>query len=195
VAVAQGCRPLSEPLLVTRAHDNLILEIEGRPALDVLKQRAPTDVADSPGWLFGRLVVGLIPGTEGHAARPGEYVTRNLVAVDPDTGVLAISDVVEEGQSVLFALREARASRDGLERVVERCRAERARCDWRFGLYFNCLARGRALYGRDDVDAEILAAGFPGLPILGFGCAAEIAPLRGANQVFTYSGVLVLVGE
>ena len=45
------------------------------------------------------------------------------------------------------------------------------------------------------MDAELLGRMLPGIPILGFFCNAEIAPMRGANALFTYTGVLVLVGD
>lgn len=195
VAITQGCRPLCEPLLVTRSHENLILEVEGQPALDALKKRAPTEIVENPNRIFTHLFVGLLPDPDGQPVLPGEYLIRNIVAADPDTGVLAVADAVEEGQSILFALREPRSAREDLGRMLERVRVQRGDMQHRFGLYFNCLARGRQLYGRDGVDAEGIAQALPGVPILGFYCNAEMAPLRGVNHLFTYTGVLVLVGE
>ncbi len=195
VAITQGCRPLSAPLLVTRSHENLIFEVEGQPALEALRQRAPADMLENSGWMFHHLFVGLLPDPEGQGARHGEYLIRNIVAADPDTGVLAIADTVEEGQSILFALREPRSARDDLAQMIERVRSHRGDLEYRFGLYFNCPARGRSLYGKDGVDAALLSAAFPGMPLLGFFCNAELAPLRGVNHLFTYTGVLVLVGE
>ena len=37
IAVTQGCRPLCGPLEITESHENLIMEIGGRPAMDVLR--------------------------------------------------------------------------------------------------------------------------------------------------------------
>lgn len=195
VAVSQGCRPLCEPLLVTRSHENLILEIEGKPAFEVLRERAPAEVSESPGWMFGHVFVGLLPDLESGIVRPGEYLIRNIVAADPDTGVLAIADSIEEGQSILFALREPRSAREDLAESIDRVGAARTGLDYRFGFYFNCLARGRSLYGKDHVDAKLLAEAFPDVPLIGFFCNAELAPLRGVNHLFTYTGVLVLVAE
>ena len=64
-----------------------------------------------------------------------------------------------------------------------------------FGLYFNCLSRGRSLYHRDGIDSDLLARTLPGVPILGFFCNAEIGPLRGVNQLFTYTGMLMLIAD
>lgn len=193
VDLTQGCRPLSEPLVVTRSHENLILEVEGQPALEVLRQRAPADMLESGGWMH-QLFVGLLPDAEA-GGHPGAYLIRAIVAADADTGVLAVADDIEEGQNILFALREPRSARSNLEQMVERVRSRQGDLSHRFGLYFNCLGRGRSLYGKEGVDAAILQEAFPGLPLLGFSCNAEIAPLHGANHLLTYTGVLVLVGE
>ncbi len=195
LAITQGCRPLCEPLLVTRSHQNLILEVEGRPALDALRERAPEDMTEDPDLIYGRLFVGVLPDPEGYRARAGEYLVRNIVAADPDTGVLAIADTVEEGSSILFVLREPRSARQDLTQMLGRVRERKGDAEYRFGLYFNCLARGRSLYGKEGVDARLLREALPGVPLLGFFCNAEIAPLRGVNRLFTYTGVLVLVGE
>ncbi len=195
VAITQGCRPLGAPHRITGAHENLILEIDGRPALDVLRDAAPPGALDSLERAFNRLFVGLLPAAEAGPVRAGEYLVRSIVAADPDTGVLAIGDTVEEGQPILFAAREGAAARADLARMIDDVKADCAGMEPRFALYFDCLARGRALYGEEGVDSALLHAAFPGLPVAGFFCNAEMAPLRGVNQLFTYTGVLVVVGE
>lgn len=195
LAVSQGCRPVGMPLRVTRSHENLILELDGRPALERLQEVVPQDLLDDPEHALNVVSVALLPDPQDPVLRPGEYLVRNIVAADPDTGVLGIADVVEEGQSIVFALREPAAAKDDLARVVSHLASERNALDYKFGLYFNCLARGRALYRRDGVDADLIARTLPGVPVLGFFCNAEIAPLRGANHLLTYTGVLLLVAE
>lgn len=195
VAVTQGCRPLCDPLRVTRSHENLILEIEGRPALEALRDKAPTEMIENLTWAFHFLFVGLVPDPQVTRMRPGDYLVRNIVAADPDTGVVAIADAVEEGQHIIFVLREPRSAQQDLRRMLDGVTGDGADRAYRFGFYFNCLARGRSLYREDGVDGTILAAALPGVPLLGFFCNAELAPLRGVNQLFTYTGVLVLVGD
>ena len=194
VIVAQGCRPVGGPLRVTRADGNLLYELDGRPALDRLREVVPEDLFDDPECALHAVSVALLPENGGAVLSPGEYLVRNIVAADPESGALGVADFVEEGQSVVFAVREPHAARAELERSVASLGADGGTGDWAFGLYFDCVARGRSLYGKPDVDAGILSSALPGLPILGFFCNAEIAPLRGINQLFTYTGVLVLVG-
>ncbi len=195
VVVTQGCRALGSPLEVTEAHENLILEIDGRPAMQVLREVAPEAVLERQESAFNYLFVGLVPPSIEEGIRTGEYLIRNILTADEDTGVIGISDEVEEGQRLVFALREGTAARRDLKRVLDALIAEEDPGAFRFGLYFNCLARGTALYREEGIDAGLLSRALPNLPLLGFFCNAEIAPLRGLNHVFTYTGVLVLVGE
>ena len=92
-------------------------------------------------------------------------------------------------------MREPAAAEKDVLRMAERVAAAAPRGGYAFGLYFNCLARGRSLYGREGVDSAALTRHLPGMPLLGFSCNAEIAPLRGANHLFTHTGVLVLFSE
>jgi len=195
VAITQGCRPLCEPMRVTRCHENLIFEIEGRPAMETARDHLPLDAFEDLEQAIDQLFVGLVPDPQDPGGRPGEYLVRSIVAADPDTGVLAIADAVEEGQYVLFAVREPHAARADLVRALSQVSADRSGLDYRFGFYFNCLARGRSLYREEGVDASLFSRILPGVPVLGFFCNAEIAPLRGVNQLFTYTGVLVLVAD
>ncbi|HJQ99829.1 MAG TPA: FIST N-terminal domain-containing protein [Candidatus Polarisedimenticolaceae bacterium] len=192
VAVTQGCRPLGEPVRVTGAHENLVLELDGMPALEALRKLAPQDPTLDPEASLASLSVALLPEGAGGTLRPGEYLVRNILAVDPDTGVIAVAAAVEEGQSLLFAIREPEAARADVERMARRAAAAAPLGGYDFGLYFNCLARGRSLYGREGVDAGILSRYLGDVPILGFFCNAEIAPVSGMNHLFTYTGVLVL---
>jgi small ligand-binding sensory domain FIST len=195
VSFTQGCRPLGAPLRVTSAHENLIIEIEGKPALSMLREHAPQDLIDRGDRAFHYLFVGLITDPDGTLRRPGDYLVRNIVTADPDTGILALGDRVSEGQHVIFALREGAAARDDLQRMAERVKSRFGVLKPRFGLYFNCLARGTALYGEEGVDARLLSEALPDVPLVGFHCNAELAPISGVNRLLTYTGVLVLVGE
>ena len=195
LALTQGCRPLGAPMRITSAHDNLLLEVDGIAAYEALRGAAPNEFFDDPEATVNALTIALLPEPGESVLRPGEYLVRNIVAVDPDTGVIAVAADVEEGQSILFALREPSAAAEDVQRMAARVAAAAPPGGYKFGLYFNCLARGRSLYGREGVDSAALTRHLPRVPLLGFSCNAEIAPLRGANHLFTYTGVLVLFSE
>lgn len=193
VAFTQGCRPLSQPLRVTSSHENLIIEIEDRPALEVLREHAPERLLESGDRAFQYVFLGIVPEPDEPALERGDYLVRNVFHADPDTGILAIGDRVGEGQHVVFALREAATARNDVRKMARAAAASGMTA--RFAMYFDCLARGCSLYGEESVDASILTEALPGVPLLGFHSNAELAPIRGVNRLLTYTGVLVLVGE
>jgi small ligand-binding sensory domain FIST len=194
VGITQGCQPLGPACRVTRTAENLVLELDGRPALEVLRGRLPEPLRDSLERLGGHLFVGLPADPDALTVEPGEYLVRPLVAIDPDRGALLLGDEVREGRPLLVVLRDGGAARDDLKAMLERLPAPRP-SPWAFGLYFNCAGRGAALHGVPGVDSAYIARRFGDLPIAGFFGNAEIAPLRGRNHLFTYTGVLALCGE
>jgi len=195
IGITQGCQPLGPPCRVTKAHDNVVLELDGRPALDVLRGRLPAGLGDSLARLGGHLFIGLPPDRSQSALEPGEYLVRPLFAVDPARGALLLGDEVRDGQPLAIVLRDAAAARDDLKAMLGRLAGGDDAAAWDFGLYFNCAGRGAALYGLPGVDSAYIARQFPRLPIAGVFGNAEIAPLRGRNCLFTYTGILALCGE
>jgi small ligand-binding sensory domain FIST len=193
-AVSQGCRSVGAPMRVTRAHDNIILEIDGRPALRVARERVPEVFATETAEVRKTLFVGPADSDAPLDSREAPPY-RRVVAADPDTGILAIASDVQEGQYVTLAVQDGAVARSDLDRSIRRAVAESPGVSFRFGLYFNCLARGRNLYQESAVDTSVISRVLPDLPVLGFFGNAEIAPVAGTNRVLTNSGVLVLVGE
>ena len=61
-----------------------------------------------------------------------------------------------------------------------------------FGVYFNCAARGEAVYGRKDVDLEAIQEVLGEFPLIGFFGGFELAQVPAGLQLYSYTGVLVL---
>jgi small ligand-binding sensory domain FIST len=195
IGITQGCQPLGPPCRVTRGSENIVLELDGRPALDVLRRRLPAGVSETLERLGGHLFVGFPPDPAQEEIRSGEYLVRPLVAIDPGRGAILLAEDVRVGQPLLILLREGQAARDDLKAMLERFPAPAGDDGWRFGLYFNCAGRGSALYGIPGVDAAYIAQRFGDLPVAGFFGNAELAPLNDRNLLFTHTGVLALFAE
>lgn len=195
VGVTQGCQPLGDPCTVTKGDGNVIQELDGRPALEVLRHRLPAILRDSLDRLGAHLFVGLPLDPDQDRIEPGEYLVRHLVGGDPKRGAIIVGGAVREGQPILLVLREGQSAREDLKQMLSRLSPEATGLSYRFGFYFNCAARGAGLYGLSGIDTAYISGTFGDLPIIGFFGNAEIAPLRGANRLFTYTGVLALVAE
>jgi small ligand-binding sensory domain FIST len=195
IGVTQGCQPLGPMARITAGDGNVILEIDSRPALAVLRSRLPAPLASAIDRLAGHLFVGLPPDPDQETMAPGEYLVRQLIGVDAARGALIVAATVRVGEPIHFVLREAHAARQDLKDMLKPFGPAVAAGDYRFGFYFNCAARGASLYGMPGIDTAYISSALGDLPIAGFFGNAEIAPLRGENRLFTHTGVLALIGD
>jgi small ligand-binding sensory domain FIST len=183
--VAQGCRPIGAPMLVSRCAGNLILELDGRPPLETLNElyacASPRDQALFRGSLFGGVQMRASATGEYHQ---GDFLIRNLVGADPERGALAVAARLERGHVFQFHLRDAQTSAEDLERCLAHYRAERAPAG---ALLFSCLGRGRYLYGRADHDTDSFRRHLGDLPLTGFFCNGEIGPVQGTTFLHGYT--------
>ncbi|HEU4401022.1 MAG TPA: FIST N-terminal domain-containing protein [Candidatus Polarisedimenticolia bacterium] len=195
VGITQGCQPLGDPCRVTRGEGNVLHELDGEPALEVLRRRLPPILRDSIERLGAHLFVGLPPDPQQDRFEPGEYLVRHMIGADPESGALVVGGSIRTGEPVLLVLREAQAAREDLKRMLARLAPAPGGTPYQFGFYFNCAARGTSLHGLPGIDTAYISGSLPDLPIIGFFGNAEIAPLRGENRLFTHTGVLALCAE
>ena len=195
IGVAQGCQPIGHPLEINRAEGNVIYEVNGNPALDGLQGSLESLTAEELRQ-SGRVVfIGIAMDKENPAPQRGDFLVRNLVGYDKESGAIAVSENVSEGQFIQFHLRNSASANKEIHEIVldlhERTR-ERPPV---FGMYFNCLGRGKGLYGKANHDIQIIKQRFPELPVIGFFGNAEFAPIGGRNFAHAYTGALVLCSE
>jgi small ligand-binding sensory domain FIST len=195
VGNAQACQPIGSVHTVTKAQQNLLLELDGRPAFEVfaevVRQPLINDLRRAAAFVF----VGLPVDPERQQITRGEFVVRNIIGFDPSEGVVAIADEIHQGQKLVLALRSANGSREDLKRTLEAQAQVWEGNTPGFGLYFNCLGRGAGLYGFPDLDTSYIKQYFGEIPLIGFFTGCEIAPIRQHSALHQYSGILVLVGE
>jgi small ligand-binding sensory domain FIST len=182
--LTQGCTPLGPVRRVTAAEGNLVIEIDGSPAVEILKQDVGELLARDLRRAAGYVHVGFpISGSD-----TGDYLVRNLVAIDPERGVLGVAERPQVGQPLLFVRRDPAAARADLERMVRETLA-RAGSPPRAALYHTCLARGPSLFGPGAVELSILREALGSVPVAGFFANGEISH----DRLYTYTGVLTLI--
>jgi small ligand-binding sensory domain FIST len=188
--VAQGCRPVGQPLFVTRAHGNLLLELDGQRPTDVLRALYATAGERDRRLLPHALFLGLVmrPGESryGH----GDYLVRNLLGVDDETGALWIGAELEANQVVQFHVRDAVTSAEDVEHAL--ATLDREPAEPAGALLFSCLGRGKHLYGRPDHDTDAFRRHARTTPLGGFFCNGEIGPVRGRTFVHGYTSAFAL---
>jgi small ligand-binding sensory domain FIST len=189
VVVSQGCRPIGPPLRVTRSDRNLILELDGQPALE----RAEQILRDLPEAERECLKNGLYIGrpARGDASNRGDYLIRNLLGADRERGVLAVADLVPVNERVRLHVRDAGTAIEDLELLLAPQEFDSGASG---ALLFSCNGRGRAFFGRADRDVATLGAAIgKSVPAAGFFCAGEIGPVGERNFLHGHTASIAIV--
>jgi small ligand-binding sensory domain FIST len=195
VDITQGCQPISEPMVITKAEGNLIHEINHRPALEVFARLLKGPLAEDLRRALMVLFVGLPASREENSVTAGKYLVRNIVGLDGEKGVLGVADQVSEGEAMIFAMRDGQRARDDLDQMLRRQAEALGGKKPALGWYFNCCARGSSLYGIPGIDSAYIRQALGDFPLIGMFGGYELAPLGQANHLFAYTGVLALITE
>ncbi|MEE9274898.1 MAG: FIST N-terminal domain-containing protein [bacterium] len=193
IGISQAYQPVGEARMITRAEENLIYEISGRPAFEAFAKAAGPELMENHRRAAMSLFLGFPGDPDRTVLDHGNYIVRPVVGLDPESGAIALAEAAVVGQPVTFTRREGGRARTDLENMLDKGMARLA--DAAFGLYFNCTGRGISLYGEKGVDAEAIRRRVGGLPVVGFFTGAEFAPIGPIDHLHQYSGVLVLLGE
>ncbi|RZJ18827.1 MAG: hypothetical protein EOO54_15285 [Haliea sp.] len=132
--VTQGCRPVSDHHVITACEGNVVTELNGHPALEVMLADLQVSL-DQPREALAKVrqtLVGLSHAGDAlsDAVRPhvgqfgGEVVVRHIIGLDPARHGIAISEVPETGMKLAFCERNADAARADLVRICAEIREE-----------------------------------------------------------------------
>lgn len=191
IVVAQGCRPIGRPLRVTRGQGNVVAELEGRPALQIVQELAAGLPEHDRELARQSLFLGF-EMTRLRADREPDFLIRNIVGLDPRSGSLAIGETVRGGQLVQFHIRDARTSADDLSQHLARFAPAAGQPVPRGSLLFSCVGRGFSLYGQPDHDSAAFHQHFGDVPLGGFFCSGEIGPVAGTTFLHGYTSAFAL---
>lgn len=192
--VSQGCRPIGRPMIVTEGERNLIKQLGGKPALQVLQdivQNLPEH--DRPLLQNGMFIGRVIDEYKERFGR-GDFLIRGVIGVDRNTGSIAIGDGIRRGQTIQFQLRDGKAAREDLDLLLT---AQTLQSPAHGALLFTCHGRGRSMFPDAANDpkmvADKLAApdGSP-LPLAGLFAGGEIGPVGDRSFIHGHTASLAL---
>ncbi|AFY47362.1 hypothetical protein Nos7524_1486 [Nostoc sp. PCC 7524] len=192
--VAQGCKPIGEPLQVTKADRNIILEIDEKVPLVVLRDLIASLSEKERMLAQHSLFVGVAMDEFKLSLQQGDFLIRSILGVDPAGGAIAIGDLVRPGQRLQFHLRDAQASADDLKFLLERYQ-QQGSPSAAAALMFSCVGRGEGLYGKPNFDSELFNSYLPAIPVGGFFCGGEIGPVGGRTFLHGYTSVFGICRE
>jgi small ligand-binding sensory domain FIST len=215
--VTQGCKPVSKARTVTAADHNLILELDGEPALDVLladlgiSLERPQEALEA----VRATLVGLA-GADGEPVRQtgnfGNDVTvRHIIGLDPGRRGVAIADLVHKDMRMAFCQRNMQAARSDLTRVCAEIREELEPAEMPLqtatalaeseleaaphlarriagAVYVSCTGRGGPHFGGPSAELQVVRKALGDVPLVGFFAGGEIA----YDHLYGYTGVLTV---
>ncbi|MGE0874171.1 MAG: FIST C-terminal domain-containing protein [Burkholderiales bacterium] len=180
--LTQGCSPLPGRYRITQCEQNVLVTLDGRPALEVFKAA----IGDVLSRDLNRAVHFIHAGLPVRGSDRGDYLVRNVVGIDPKNGLVAIGDLVEPGDELVFCKRDAESARRDLGRILDELRI--AVPQPRGALYYSCLGRGEHMFGRRGAEIEQVRDALGDVPLTGFFCNGEISH----DRLYGYTGVLTL---
>jgi small ligand-binding sensory domain FIST len=190
--VAQGCTPIGETWTLTRVEQNLIRHIGNRPAYAVLaetvNQLPPAEQQQARGNLF----IGLVVNEYLEDFHRGDFLVRNLIGGDPNSGVLAVGALPRAGQTIQFQRRDAASASQDMNDLLEAAHNHLAHTEIYGGCLFCCTGRGKNLFGRTSHDAGLVQDHFGPLGLAGFFCNGEIGPIGQKNFLHSHTAALAL---
>ncbi|MFO1153636.1 MAG: FIST C-terminal domain-containing protein [Rhodospirillales bacterium] len=183
IGLSQGCTPLGPVHRITEERHQVIMTLDGRPALDVFNEDIGERLARDPGRL-GDYVHAALPIEDSDCA---DYLVRNLIGIDPMRRWLAIGADIAAGDRVMFVRRDPGSAREDLNRMLSHL-ARRLDEPPRGALYFSCVARGENMFGEAGAELAMIRRSIGTVPLLGFACGGEICN----GRLYGYTGVLAV---
>lgn len=195
--VTQGCQPVGPVRQVTRAEGNMVLTLNGQPALAcalhdlaLASDLAVEDMAEA----LSSTLVGLSRGGDDQAAPPGRFgadtLVRHIVGLDPRARVLAIGDEVSAGSQLTFCRRNPEAALEDVRRMAAEIRDELDASKQAIAgaIYVSCVGRGGPHFGAPDAELLAIHDTLGDVPLVGFFANGEIA----RDRLYGYTGVLTV---
>ena len=181
--LTQGCSPIGPKHAVTGAQSNIMITLDGRPALEVFLEDIGEKLAAEIERIGGHVFAGLpIKGSD-----TGDYLVRNLVGIDPSNKLVAIGDILQKDASVMFCRRDADTANEDMTRMLDSIK-QGLYAPPRGAVYYSCVGRGASLFGPNSEELKMIGAALGNIPLVGFFCNGEISH----NRLYGYTGVLTL---
>lgn len=179
-----GWTPFGPVRRVTRSKENILYELDNRPALDVYRRYLGDLAAKLPGsGLFFPLAI-VTPDS------PNDGLIRTLLAVHEQEGSLVLAGNVPEGCNIRLMHADTTSLIWGAKNAVELALKELPSPD--LAILFSCTGRRMIMGGRVDEEVEVVAQQMGSSKALtGFYSYGEIGPHLGTclsslhNQTMT----------
>lgn len=191
--ISQGCTPIGQTWTITKAEGNFIHQIANRPAYEILAETFMELSAQEQRLARGNLFIGLVVNEYLEDFGRGDFLVRNIMGGDPNSGSLMVGALPRAGQTIQFQRRDAAAATEDMIAMLERFRQRAAGRKIYGGCLCNCNGRGRGLFQQPNHDAALVQEKLGPIELTGFFCNGEIGPVGERNFLHGYTASLALL--
>ena len=187
--VSQGCRPIGDSWVVTNTNRNTVIELGGRPALEVARETARGLREGDRALLERGLMLGSVIDENARPFGRGDFLVRMITGIDAERDTFDVGDILRAGQTVQFHLRDATTADEDLDLLLDAAQVS----DPAFAaLLFTCNGRGRQLFGQPSHDAATVSRRLGPIALAGCQAAGEIGPVAGRTFLHAHTAALAL---
>jgi len=210
--LSQGCVSIGGFHEVSKSDDHVVAYLDGRTPFEVFSEDMKAFAEARLGYKAKEAVLGAEEGKlpeqlsqmlhgQALAAFPvsgtdqKDYLVRNILAIDPDSGAMAIAEILEDGQNMMFVHRDDETVRSDLSASLvalrKRVMHERGEFKPKAGIYVSCVARMNVAFAQDGKtggEMALVREILGDIPLAGFYAGGEISN----NRLYGYTGVLTL---
>ncbi len=191
--VSQGCRPIGEPLVITKAEHNVIKELRGRPAMEMLQQIFQDADPEDRALMQRGIHVGCVIDETRASFGRGDFLIRNLMGIVEQTGI-AIAALVRPGQTIQFHVRDSLSADQDMRSLVGQSFGETG-APPEGALLFTCNGRGTHMFGQPNHDIGVVNQLASNCQVAGFFAAGEIGPIGNHTFIHGFTSSLIVFRE
>src|SRR5215210_4408708 len=193
-AISHGLIPLGGARTVTRSQGNVIHEIDGKPAVEVLKEYLPDQaLVEDRDWMHYAVSLALCFKAPSYM-KDEEYVVRGVPGVRMTDGSITVQTEVPEGTSLWFSSRDKEKMTTGLDRMAAQIKEQLGDAQPNLVFQFECMTRGKTML-REQEKLQLLKQFRQSVsrdaPWAGFYTIGEIGPVEEHNNHHLFTSVVL----
>src|SRR5215208_3807917 len=193
-AIGHSLIPIGGERIVTRSQDNVIYEIDGKPATEVLKEYLPEDaLTEDRDWLRYAISLALSFRAPSYM-KDEEYVVRGVPQLSLTDGSITLQTEVQEGTSIWFSSRDKEKISTGFDRIATQIREQLDGAQPELVFQFECVTRGKLMFCEQEklqLLKRFRRSVGPDVPWVGFYTIREIGPVEEHNGINRFASVIL----
>jgi hypothetical protein len=194
-AISHSLIPIGGERKVTRSQGNVIYEIDGKPATEVLNEYLPEGaLADERDWSRYAYSLALTSKAPSYM-KDEEYIVRGVPQLNLTDGSVTVQTEVTEGTSVWFSSRDKEKITAGLDRMAAQIKEQLGGAQPKLVFQFECSTRGKLMF-REQEKLQLLKrlrqSVNPNVPWAGFYTEGrELGPVEKHNDPHLLTSVVL----